>query len=271
MTTLEPEENSPKISLECAVNKALGVIGSKTEYPNSFYPRSSGRFWPVWRDLAKMPSGRLLDVGCGVGFMSSVVSQLGYEMHCIDASNDINQEAISTFSLRFSECNIEFSPIPYDDNYFDIVILTEVLEHFNYSPLVPLKQIQRVLKPGGLLLLTTPDITGIFSLYTLLKGDNVSGSLNMMLEQTRVWSPDNGQNQLFRDIHFRCYTIKEIRKLMDMTGFTIIKYRSLVRGEPSTRNIPRRLFLYLAKMMVQITNSRFWGDTIYIIARKGVV
>jgi ubiquinone/menaquinone biosynthesis C-methylase UbiE len=146
------------------------------------------------------------------------------------------------------------------------VLLTEVLEHFNYDPLVPLQEIRRVLKPGGRLFLTTPNIASVFSVYTLLMGDSIFGNLNQVLG--RGWQKQYGQHQVFRDMHFRYYTIKDVRQLVEMAGFSMVKYRSLVRGDPSTRKIHRRLFLYLAKSIVAITNSRIWGDTIYIIAKK---
>jgi ubiquinone/menaquinone biosynthesis C-methylase UbiE len=254
------------LSLEKAVSNALAMIGSSMEYPSSFYPRSSGRFWPLWRDLEQGSPGVLLDIGCGVGFMSAVVSQIGYAVDCLDASNNLKEEVIQQFNLKFSECNVESAPIPYPDNTFDVVLLTEVLEHFNYNPLVPLYEIRRVLKPGGKLFLTTPNMASIFALYTILMGDNVSGNLNQVLG--RGWQKQYGQHQVFRDMHFRYYTIKDVRQLMQIAGFSIIKYRSLVRGDPATRNLPRRLFLYLAKTIVASTNSRIWGDTVYVIAKK---
>jgi SAM-dependent methyltransferase len=263
---MQPKAPRAGISIEKAIKNAFDVIGSSNEYPSSFYPRSAGRMWPVLRDLTKVSPGKLLDIGCGVGFMSSIMSQLGFEVHCIDASQDIDGEVIRKFNLHFSLCNIESSPIPYSDNSFDIVVLTEVLEHFNYNPLVPLEEIKRILKPEGLLFLTTPNIASIFSLYTIMMGDNVQGSLNMILGN--VWRNDYGKHQVFRDMHFRCYTNKEVKQLMKMLGLSIVRHRSIVRGEPSTRNLPRKLFLYLAKSIVALTNSRLWGDTIYVIAKK---
>jgi 2-polyprenyl-3-methyl-5-hydroxy-6-metoxy-1,4-benzoquinol methylase len=263
---MKTEEKKTRVDLPKAVSKAQAVIGSRTEYPSSFYPRSSGRFWPLWRDLVKVSPGTVLDVGCAVGFMSSVVSQLGFAVHCLDAARNIDDQVIRTFNLKFSECNVESKIIPYPDNTFDVVILTEVLEHFNYNPLVPLKEIRRVLKPGGRLFLTTPNIGSVFSIYTLLVGDSIFGNLNQVLG--RGWQKQYAEHQVFRDMHFRYYTIKDVKQLMEMAGLSIVKYRSLVRGNPSTRKIHRRLFLYLAKTAVALTNSRIWGDTIYIIARK---
>ncbi|HEX7475151.1 MAG TPA: class I SAM-dependent methyltransferase [Dehalococcoidales bacterium] len=248
------------------INKALDVIGRGDSYPSSFYPKSAGRILPLLNDIAKITPGRVLDVGCGVGLMASVIAQLGFESHCLDAYKNIDEKVIRTFNLRFLECNVELSPIPYDSNSFDVVILSEVLEHFHANPLVPLKEIYRILKPEGLLFLTTPNVASIFSFYTLLRGDNVSTSIETVLHGGG--RHPEGQGLRLYDMHFRCYTIKEIRYLMSEVGFSIIKYKSLVRGEPSTRKFPRKLFLLLARRIAALTNSRLWGETIYIIAKK---
>ncbi len=258
--------NLERNSLDKAIANAVGVIGHRKSYPNSFYPQSAGRILPLLKDVIETPPGRLLDIGCAVGFMAAVTSQFGYEVHCIDTFNNMSDGVIQKFNLHYLKCIIESPPIPYQDNFFDIVILSEVIEHFNYSPLVPLKEIYRILKPGGLLFLTTPNVASIFSIYPLLRGENIYEPIDVSLRDG--WQKTEAQHRIFRDMHFRRYNIKEIRYLMQLSGFSIIKYKSLLRGIPSTRNVPKKLFYHFARITAALTNSRFWGDTIYIVAEK---
>ena len=66
--------------------------------------------------------------------------------------------------------DLETMPLPAADETFDIVLCCEVLEHMDVDPMFMLEQINRVLKPGGLLLLTTPNITSSRGLWKMLRG-----------------------------------------------------------------------------------------------------
>jgi 2-polyprenyl-3-methyl-5-hydroxy-6-metoxy-1,4-benzoquinol methylase len=273
---MDHKESKTGITLKEAIYNATDIIGIRDSYPNSFYPSRAGRMLPLFGDVLKIPPGKLLDIGCGVGFMAAVLSQFDFEVHCLDAFNDIDEEVIRKFNLRYSECNVEFSPIPYDENYFDVVILADVLEHFNYNPLVPLKEIYRILKPGGSLFITTPNVASIFSFYTLLFGDNVFGSIESYLnasgwrESPVLNSESTVQNPLFRDRHVRLYTMKEIEYLMNLSGFITVKHKYIASIEPSTRSFPRYIYHFIGRRIVTLTNSRLLADVIYIIARKPV-
>ena len=66
--------------------------------------------------------------------------------------------------------DLETMPIPAEDETFDIVLCCEVLEHMDVDPMFMLEQINRVLKPGGRLVLTTPNITSSRGLWKMLRG-----------------------------------------------------------------------------------------------------
>lgn len=66
--------------------------------------------------------------------------------------------------------DLETMPLPAEDETFDIVLCCEVLEHMDVDPMFMLEQINRVLKPSGLLVLTTPNITSSHALWKMLRG-----------------------------------------------------------------------------------------------------
>lgn len=66
--------------------------------------------------------------------------------------------------------DLETMPLPVEDETFDVVLCCEVLEHMDVDPMFMLEQINRVLKPGGLLVLTTPNITSSRALWKMLRG-----------------------------------------------------------------------------------------------------
>jgi SAM-dependent methyltransferase len=60
------------------------------------------------------------------------------------------------FGIRFVPSDIEREDLPFEDESFDVVVMTEIIEHFHFQPVATLARALRVLRTGGLLLVTTP-------------------------------------------------------------------------------------------------------------------
>ncbi len=103
---------------------------------------------------------RVLDFGCGTGFGANMLASHVGDLTAVD----ISEEAISDAAANYSARNLHFlriEPIenralPFPDSSFDGVILFQVIEHLKHADAY-LKEIRRVLKPSGRLLLTTPN------------------------------------------------------------------------------------------------------------------
>jgi 2-polyprenyl-3-methyl-5-hydroxy-6-metoxy-1,4-benzoquinol methylase len=109
--------------------------------------------------IKKYKSGtRLLDIGCGEGFFLCSASRAGYTTKGVELSQDAAAYARREFGLDVEAKPFEEMQIP--ENYFDVITMWQVLEHLPY-PLTTLKEIYRILKPDGLLAVSTPDIGGI--------------------------------------------------------------------------------------------------------------
>ena len=100
------------------------------------------------------PHARVLDVGCGVG---ETMTFLRDERHCICSGLDIAASAVSAVLEKGMQAKVAILPdIPYPDQSFDAVICTETLEHVTDTK-AAIRSIRRVLRPGGLLVLSVPD------------------------------------------------------------------------------------------------------------------
>jgi 2-polyprenyl-3-methyl-5-hydroxy-6-metoxy-1,4-benzoquinol methylase len=116
--------------------------------------------------LACVPDGRgrdALDVGCGSGANSLALAAKGYNVHGVDVSD----AAIAQYRAHGFDgvaADIE-AGIGYADAQFDLVFCSEVIEHMT-SPEVLAGEMSRVLKPGGHLVLSTPN--SAFWLYRVL-------------------------------------------------------------------------------------------------------
>lgn len=100
---------------------------------------------------------KVLDAAAGQGYFSKKLSELGYDVYPID-KDPINFKVDELNCIR-SDLN---DSLPYDDAFFDIVLSVETIEHLENTYLF-INEIYRVLKPGGLLIITTPNVTNIFS------------------------------------------------------------------------------------------------------------
>ena len=113
-----------------------------------------------------VPDGKsldILDVGCGSGANSAALAAKGHRLHGVD----ISAAGIEKYCQRGFDgraCDIE-SGLDYPDAAFDVVFCSEVIEHMT-SPERLVDEMTRVLKPGGLLVLSTPN--SAFWLYRVL-------------------------------------------------------------------------------------------------------
>jgi SAM-dependent methyltransferase len=100
-----------------------------------------------------------LDIGAGQG---ELIRRLGEAMPLQSAACDFHVERFAGGEVPIAQVDLEREPLPYPDNAFDLVTCSEVVEHLeNYRAL--LREAHRVTKPGGLLVLTTPNVLNVQS------------------------------------------------------------------------------------------------------------
>ena len=107
----------------------------------------------------------VLDYGCGTGYGTNILSKTANTVVGVDISEETIIYASNNFrSPNTTFIKIESEKLPFDDNTFDLVTSFQVIEHLKNTKQY-LNEIKRVLKPHGLLLITTPDKeTRLFSI-----------------------------------------------------------------------------------------------------------
>ena len=96
----------------------------------------------------------VLDVGCGTGLNAGILRDMGHTVVGVDLS-PVAVEKFSALGFEGHVCDIA-EGMPFDANKFDMVYASEVIEHVSDTELF-LAELARVLKPGGLLMLSTPN------------------------------------------------------------------------------------------------------------------
>jgi SAM-dependent methyltransferase len=124
------------------------------------------------------------------------------EVHFTDAANG----AKSTRTFSYQHFNVEKDASPYADGEFDVVIFAEIIEHPLNDPCKVLREIKRVLKPGGNMIVTTPNVARLENVARLISGENIC-------------DPYSGYGPYGR--HNREYTRRELVTLLQFVGFDV--------------------------------------------------
>lgn len=221
------------MNLKSIIKKALGLQPSadgdsdaaqayeqlKTDYAaqaRAFYSYLPDEHRATFVDDAIYHQKRYLDMlgrRCGDGVLE-LGSDKPFISHFIRRLNQ--QAAVHTVSIDIpfspypiTRIDIEADPFPFEPGSMSDVLFTEVLEHLFRDPAWTFFQINRVLRPGGQLFLTTPNACGYDVLVNLLHQ-----------------VPPNGRNQFYEAIesgHPHLWTAAECREILEAHGFTVLE------------------------------------------------
>ena len=102
------------------------------------------------------PRAKILDVAAGQGNFTLSLAELGYEM----TWNDLREELVDYVKLKWEYGQISYAPgdvfqLDYEE-HFDVILVAEVIEHVAH-PDKFLKTIAKMLKPGGYVVMSTPN------------------------------------------------------------------------------------------------------------------
>lgn len=146
---------------------------------------------------------KILDVGCGDGNLLQPFCEL-HECYGVDISEAQLKKARAK-KLRAFRVNIETKKLPFQNDFFDLVICSETIEHLLEIDNLFL-EINRTLKPKGIFILTFPNVN-----------QPVSWLIQVALDLTPVYSAR------YKSPHVRDYTLRIIRTILTAYGFKILK------------------------------------------------
>lgn len=131
--------------------------------------------------------------------------------------------------IKLQVCNLDDASIPFEDEYFDVVIFTEVLEHVFAPPTNIITELKRIMRTSGKLILSVPNIARLSNRIKLLFG--VTPLENANHQMNKGWVHGHG--------HIHEYTRKEILSLCKSVNFKISNVQML---QPSPLDIMHTRF-----------------------------
>lgn len=148
--------------------------------------------------------GRLLDVGCSSGLFLRLAREAGWEPQGVEVSSRAVEAARRNFSLEVFHGTVEEAA--FEAGSFDAVTLWDVVEHLE-DPRGTLAEIARITRPGGGLLVLTPDCSSLFHALGHLAARTAGGRVPGLVQL------------LYPDKHNTYFTPESLGRMLLETGF----------------------------------------------------
>ncbi len=186
------------------------------------FPGDIEQLWRIERQryretLRRIPpaehsESRLLDLGSSRPWAPFFRILLGYSHLALNTKYpdaffvepQLPIHGVDTSSITMPVFDVETDTYPFPDATFDVVLCLELLEHLAIDPMHMMAEINRVLKPGGVFVLSTPNLVRYRNLTNAFLGEHTAG-----------WAPYNG---IDNNRHNREYTPGEIERLFEAAG-----------------------------------------------------
>ena len=198
--------------------------------------------------------GKLLDIGCGNGRYLSALRKLGWQTYGIEQNPNSSEYARTELHL-----NVETEDLlnyKYKDKFFDVITMWHSLEHL-YEPIPTLKEVKRILKDDGLLVIAVPNVDSFAA---------------------KVFKENWYQLEI--PIHLIAFSPDSITRMLDSAGFKVKKIYYDRRNSPLSRSLRNlkdgkyRLLSKLSRFKVLIKTFNFilamfgYCDSIVVHALK---
>lgn len=165
--------------------------------------------------LAQESVGTLLDVGCGGGRFLNRMQKRGWKVEGSDFVEQAAREVTARYGIKTHVGDLSQCALP--SSSFDVITMSQTIEHL-YTPESTLRECLRILKPGGLLVMTTPNVHSI--------------AATEFGPHWRGWEAPR---------HLHLFSVESLQRLTKRVGFEIVEARSYSAGCSGVYRVSRAL------------------------------
>lgn len=189
-------------------------------------------------DPEKLGDGnkRILDIGCATGLFLSYMKNIGWETFGVEICH-----SAAEYGNRERDVNIftgTLDKADYPADFFDVIHLSHVIEHIN-EPDSFISEIYRILKPGGVIYCTTPNVDGL---------------------QARIFKKK--WRSAIAD-HMILYSVKTLKSILRKNGLSVKKHKTW-GGLCAGSGYP----LFIKRLLDRLAKPLGFGDVVIVRAEK---
>ena len=209
------------------------------------------------------PEDRILEMGAYLQITPALRSKLGYGTvrGCYyGPAGEVARRAVVSadgeqFACDVDLFNAEKDAFPYANEYFSTVLCCELIEHLFHDPMHLMSEVNRILKPGGHLVLTTPNLAALRGISAILQGYH-PGFFHAYIRPAADGETDARHN--------REYTPREIHRLLENSGFSIVRLETgPFRDEPAPE------YAWVTHLLEHYNlDTSLRGEGIFAVGRK---
>lgn len=163
--------------IPASVKNAINAYAPRDEYTRVHWRRYARSLHIALEQLNNTPA-RVLEIGTSTTIplvLQALAPDVDVEVTDFTGNKPVHELELpgadgTTRTVRAYTADLEFERITCENERYDTVLCLEVLEHMEVDPMALLDEINRTLKPGGTLLLTTPNICGSRNIAKILAG-----------------------------------------------------------------------------------------------------
>lgn len=186
---------------------------------------------------------RAVDLGCGRGEFSRMLQQRGFQVTCLDIDPD-NVAACQALGFESRQADLN-EPLPLGDSSYDLAIMLDVIEHVPRAQHL-IKEIARVVRPTGLLLLSTPNYGWVLHRIRGLMGQ-----------------PPPGEGY-----HFRFFVPANLTAILQSAGFKVVQRNSWTYPPPPINYLRRQLGKPRVDWHIPQPLERLWAYSLVWLAMR---
>lgn len=256
------------------------IVGSDSSFIKPYVDDAMARFFRTIDLLEGETAGKVLEIGGNPYLLTILLKKLYdfditltnfFSINIYDKEVKSGQQIVRSslfgeeYIIDYQTLNVELSDYPYLNETFDTILFCEVLEHIVVDPLKCFGKLRMCLRPGGQLVLTTPNAVRLINFAHMLAGKNFFDR----------YHPQNG----VYGRHNREFTLSEVTMLLESEGFKIKIAKTLDRynydavemfvdSYDEQTKLPWsgvQLREMLASLKAETQNR---GDNIYVVAER---
>ncbi len=232
-------------------------------HPSYVWRFGQDRRLDLIRRFVRFDNVRILDIGCGIGAYVDKFRLLGGHAFGVDVDAEKLADGHRTKRLQLLAASVS-EALPFPDNYFDVVVLHEVIEHVA-DDYATIRESHRVVHRNGRIVVFAPNRLYPFETHGAFFGKRyVFGNIPFI-----GWLPDSLRNKFAP--HVRAYRARDIRALFAHVDGTMLihtqifpGYDKIARRSAFLAGVFRRVTYFL-----EATPLRAFGLSHFAVFRKG--